>query len=593
MTNRIAGLTSAIFLAVVHVTATPTVAIAQSGGQSPPPVNDITSLLAKVEDSRADMETLKKLIGEAEGEVRQVLERRLEEQQISIVNEINTLGRGIAERESGDDEATRMRDTMVDLLQQLMPGLRKQIERQKAETVQLMTADPPESPRVMLAREIAIEKSVAKLISWYAAFLRSIETLEAYELAAEKERDYLIGRLTELAETLSAALDLAIESVNDTAFILALTPDDAETVTHLKVVELKRDTLLKNLGTVVELLDDLNLDSTEYGTLILKVSGDLSSGILDQGVLKNLLGSWGKIVWTWTSENSLQWILKLIVLVVILLIARTLSRLTRRLVERGVGKARLSILLRKMIVSVAANAVLLIGILIALSQLGISVGPLLAGLGVAGIVIGFALQDTLANFAAGMMILLYRPYDVGDVIEAGGTFGTVDDMSLVSTIILTFDNQKLVVPNNMIWGNVIRNVTAQTMRRVDLTFGISYESDVTHAERVLGEIIAEHDRILKDPEPVIKVHTLGESSVDFVVRPWVKTDDYWDVYWHLTREVKLRFDAEGISIPYPQRDVHVFTNEKAPAVASPSKSSAQEKTSKTAHGSDAEQLEAN
>ncbi len=131
-----------------------------------------------------------------------------------------------------------------------------------------------------------------------------------------------------------------------------------------------------------------------------------------------------------------------------------------------------------MIVASAANGVFVIGVLIALSQLGISIGPLLAGLGIAGIVIGFALQDTLANFASGMMILLYRPYDVGDLVDAGGEFGTVTDMSLVSTVILTLDNQKLVVPNNLIWGGVIRNVTAESTRRVDMSFGIAYDDDI-------------------------------------------------------------------------------------------------------------------
>jgi small conductance mechanosensitive channel len=197
-------------------------------------------------------------------------------------------------------------------------------------------------------------------------------------------------------------------------------------------------------------------------------------------------------------------------------------------------------------------------VLIALSQLGIQLGPLLAGLGVAGFIIGFALQDTLSNFASGMMILIYRPFDVGDLIEAGGVTGKVSEMSLVSTTVLTVDNQKLVVPNNKIWGDVIRNVTSQQMRRIDMTFGIGYSDDIAHAERVLTEIVQDESRVLADPEPVIRLHSLGESSVDFVVRPWVRTADYWEVYWDITRKVKERFDAEGISIPFPQRDVHLI-----------------------------------
>ena len=211
---------------------------------------------------------------------------------------------------------------------------------------------------------------------------------------------------------------------------------------------------------------------------------------------------------------------------------------------------------------------MIFGVLVALSQMGISVGPLLAGLGVAGFIVGFALQDTLANFASGLMILLYRPFDVGDLVETGGVFGKVQDMSLVNTTILTVDNQTLVVPNSKIWGDVIKNVTAQNVRRVDMVFGIGYADDIPKAEGILGDIVTRHEKVLEEPAPVVKLHELGDSSVNFVVRPWVKRDDYWDVYWDITREVKMRFDAEGVSIPFPQRDVQLYT-EAAVALAAP------------------------
>jgi small conductance mechanosensitive channel len=203
--------------------------------------------------------------------------------------------------------------------------------------------------------------------------------------------------------------------------------------------------------------------------------------------------------------------------------------------------------------------VMMIGLLVGLSQLGITLGPLLAGLGIAGFVLGFALQDSLANFAAGLMILLYRPYDVGDLIETVGVFGKVSHMSLVSTTVLTLDHQTLIVPNGKIWGDVIKNVTAQNQRRVDLVFGISYGDDIPKTEGILKSIVDAHDKVLDDPEPMIRLHELADSSVNFIVRPWVETDDYWDVYWDITREVKMRFDSEGVSIPFPQRDVHVYS----------------------------------
>ena len=211
-----------------------------------------------------------------------------------------------------------------------------------------------------------------------------------------------------------------------------------------------------------------------------------------------------------------------------------------------------------MVVKSIKNLVILFGVLIALSQLGISLGPLLAGLGIAGFIIGFALQDTLSNFASGMLILIYRPFDVGDFVTAGGVTGKVSHMSLVNTTFKTIDNQVLIVPNNLIWSSVITNVTAQRLRRVDLVFGVAYSDDIEKVERILNEVVEEHELILDNPEPVIKLHELADSSVNFVCRPWVKTDDYWDVYWDMLRTVKMRFDKEGVSIPFPQRDVHVI-----------------------------------
>jgi small conductance mechanosensitive channel len=235
------------------------------------------------------------------------------------------------------------------------------------------------------------------------------------------------------------------------------------------------------------------------------------------------------------------------------------ARVGRAAVRRGLDRSKLGVssLARDFFIKMTGRLIMLLGLIIAIAQLGIEIAPLLAGLGIAGFVVGFALQDTLSNFASGLMILVYRPFDVGDVIEAGGVMGTVDQMNLVSTMVLTFDNQLLVVPNKQIWGGVIRNVTHQDKRRVDMTFGIGYSDDVPKAEKVLTEIVTSHEKVLKEPEPVIRLHELGESSVNFVVRPWAKTDDYWDVYWDITREVKRRFDEEGISIPFPQRDVHL------------------------------------
>jgi len=293
----------------------------------------------------------------------------------------------------------------------------------------------------------------------------------------------------------------------------------------------------------------------------------VTTDILDKDVALGLAQQWFGRGREWVVTNGPQWIFKLFLFVLILGLFKLLSVSVRKVMRRSLGssKLRLSLLLQNMIMNVVGNVIMILGLLVALSQLGFSLAPLLAGLGVAGFIVGFALQNTLSNFASGVMILIYRPFDVGDLIEAGGVFGTVSHMSLVSTTILTIDNQTLIVPNNNIWGGVIKNVTAQRIRRVDMTFGISYTDDIPKAEKLLEAILADHEKVLDDPEPMVRLHNLGESSVDFVVRPWVKTDDYWDVHWDVTREVKMRFDAEGISIPFPQRDVHLFEEKKLSA----------------------------
>jgi small conductance mechanosensitive channel len=203
------------------------------------------------------------------------------------------------------------------------------------------------------------------------------------------------------------------------------------------------------------------------------------------------------------------------------------------------------------------------GMLMALAIVGVPIGPVLAGIGVFGFVVGFALQETLSNFAAGMMILLYRPYDIGHAVTAGGVSGTVKSMSLVSTTISTADNQIQIVPNGAIWGGVITNSSANSTRRVDLVASVSYRDDVDQAQKLFERLVAEHPKVLKDPAPVVRLNKLGESSLDFVVRPWVKAEDYWTVYWDLTRSFKVEVERAGMSIPFPHRVLLMDRSDKA------------------------------
>ncbi|RDH85207.1 MAG: hypothetical protein DIZ77_13120 [endosymbiont of Seepiophila jonesi] len=170
-------------------------------------------------------------------------------------------------------------------------------------------------------------------------------------------------------------------------------------------------------------------------------------------------------------------------------------------------------------------------------------------------------------------MLLYRPFDVGDLVEVSGVLGKVSSMNLLSTHIKTPDNKSVIISNNAIWGNVITNATATNMRRVDMVFGIGYQDDIGKAQRIMEDILSSHELVLKNPEPVVRLHELADSSVNFVCRPWIRAENYWDVYWDVTRAVKERFDAEEISIPFPQRDVHLFTEQTAGTEILPDKNS--------------------
>ncbi|SLN38604.1 Small-conductance mechanosensitive channel [Falsiruegeria litorea R37] len=240
------------------------------------------------------------------------------------------------------------------------------------------------------------------------------------------------------------------------------------------------------------------------------------------------------------------------------------ARLARRMTDRGLTRVpSLSKLLKSFISTAVFWAVMVLGVLVVLGLFGVNVTPLFAVFGGLSFILGFALQETLGNLASGLMIMVLKPFDTGDYIQVGSSSGFVDEMSVVSTKIRTFDNQIIVVPNSKIWGDIITNVSASETRRVDLVFGIGYSDDAALAIEVLTKLVAQHDLCLKDPAAEIFVGELGESSVNIFCRPWTKNDDYWTVFWDLTGQAKIEFDAVGISIPFPQRDVHLIPVEGA------------------------------
>lgn len=256
------------------------------------------------------------------------------------------------------------------------------------------------------------------------------------------------------------------------------------------------------------------------------------------------------------ADWGLKIVLALLIYVVGKWITRRITKLLRALMEGRSVDPTLVTFLANIVYAVLLVAV----ILAALDTLGIPVTSLLAVVGAAGLAVGLALKDSLGNFAAGVMLVMFRPFTKGDFVEAAGVAGTVDEVRIFSTILTTPDNKKIIIPNAQVAAATITNYTARDMRRVDLVIGVSYDDDLKVAREVLTRVCTGHPKVLKEPALNIFVLNLGDNSVDFAVRPWAKTEDYWAVWGDVLEQAKAELEAAGCSIPYPQRDLHVHLN---------------------------------
>lgn len=249
--------------------------------------------------------------------------------------------------------------------------------------------------------------------------------------------------------------------------------------------------------------------------------------------------------------------LKLIAAVAILILGKFIVRLIRRFILKMMQKRNVDPSISTFTASLTKSVLWIFVILAALAQLGVQTTSFMAVIGAAGLSVGLALQGSLSNFAAGFQIVLFRPFKVGDAVDIGNVLGKINRINIFNTEFLTFDNKKIIVPNSQIMNNTITNITAEDIRRVDLQFGVSYSSDIEKVKNTIRKIIDEHELIFKEPEPFIRLAEMAESSLNFKVRVWSKTQDYWTVFFDLTESVKKEFDKNGISIPFPQMDVHI------------------------------------
>jgi small conductance mechanosensitive channel len=373
-------------------------------------------------------------------------------------------------------------------------------------------------------------------------------TKDELEVEANEWLKQLRSQITEVGAT-----ELKIQSLADgengdelTKQLIGLRTQESALVEHVRVVL----AALKAKGGDVE-------ESEQYISAVTDLGETMDATSYRAAVVASAK--------TWiASEDGGQLLARrLVVALVILFVFWVMSKFAGRMISRWLAKQpRASNLLEDFARRTTGGVVFVVGILMALSVLGVEIGPMMAALGAGGFIVGFALQETLGSFASGLMIMVYRPFDVDDYVSIAGDAGTVKEMSLVSTTLLTVDNKVVVVPNKKAWSDTIVNYTGKNVRRVDLVFGISYEDDIQHAIDVLTEVASEHALVLDNPALHAGVGELADSSVNLFCRPWVKTSNYWTVYWDLTHRMKERFDAEGISFPFPQRDVH-FDNPAA------------------------------
>ena len=263
-------------------------------------------------------------------------------------------------------------------------------------------------------------------------------------------------------------------------------------------------------------------------------------------------------IMTWLETDGLNFLITLAIAIVIFIIGKWIARKVTNLIKKGMTKSSMD----ETLVSFLGNGVYMIlmvcVILVTLDYLGVKTTSFVAILGAAGLAVGLALQGSLANFASGVLIIMFRPFKKGDAVDGGGVFGIVEEITILTTNMRTPDNKVIIIPNSQIMGGAITNFSTKPTRRVDMVFGCGYDDDIRQAKKVLEEILQNDDRVLEDPAYTVAVNELADSSVNFVVRPWVNAEDYWGVFFDTHEAVKIKFDEVGLSIPYPQSDVHMF-----------------------------------
>ncbi|CAA6690792.1 MULTISPECIES: mechanosensitive ion channel family protein [unclassified Lentimonas] len=519
---------------------------------------ELVSMWEEINANRSDLDELEARVGDAETIMAEVLGRRTDQLWEETMNLSLSYCNQVADLSEEGYGLPMHEANALQLLGEIPLGIKSALDRIR-ERVVMPDFDKPALEQVAIDRDLSEAGELNHRIN--RSLFETCRVAERYEIDLSAFLVEAKERIESSAVNTSVYLDLSLAEVNDLRASLTVMPDDAELKAKLRVAEIRVREVISILTDSVDLLTELGVSTTQYRRQLLAATGALTAVSLDVNVISNVLKDWWYRSWHIVRSKGPSFLFQALFFSIIIYFFYKLANLVRRLVQSALRArhVRLSLLMQQMIASVARGIIIGLGILVALSQFNVSIGPMLAGLGIVGFIVGFALQDSLSNFASGLMILFYEPFDVGDTVIAGGVRGRVSSMSLVNTTIRTFDNQSLIIPNNKIWQDVITNITDQHIRRIDMEFGVSYGDDLDKVEDILHGLLKADERVLKDPEAKVLVDSFGDSSVNILCRPWVNTEDYWEVRWDFNKRVKKAFDREGVVIPFPQRDVHLYT----------------------------------
>ncbi len=513
-------------------------------------LEEAADLTRQIEVLRTGFDKLIRQVDVARGDNKIALELQFQQKVLSVFDLVFDLSDILQKQTQRGIDTTKLRDTVVGYVITANNALDLVLETELDKNISKRSQTADLKGFALIEFERSISDDMEWIETLFKKKIRIIRELQRLGLDVANARENLLNRLVPYADNLYGQISVIAKQKNSLELSTIDEKPSANLRSEILAMKTREAATLGALSSIVVMMDEFDIESTRYRQLLLQ-TGEVSTDLFNPRIVIGILQKQAKEFLEAGRDNMGYILTQSILFIAILgffkLIANLATYLMRRSFESK--KVETSRLMQEMLLSLSNRGIMILGFLVALSQLGVEITAFLTGIGIAGFIVGFALQDSLANFAAGIMILGYRPFDVDDIIEAGGVVGKVSRMSLVSTTILTFDNQTLIIPNNRIWGDVIKNITLQDNRRIDMEFRVAYNEDIQRVKNVIEAIVTSHENVLDDPAPTIEMDQLSPFSMVFVVRPWVLRADYWPTKWELLRVIKEELDRNNIQIP--------------------------------------------